>query len=60
MVLAIDAARLSVTEGGWNVDEMVNIDRDLHGIPVVSAETSQVIGILSIGKASRVILGLNW
>ncbi len=57
MVFAIDAARLSVTEKGWDVDDMVTIDRDYHGIPVVSAETSQVIGILSIGKTSRMIVG---
>ena len=56
-VLAVDAARLSVSEKCWSVDDMITIDRDYHGIPVVSAETSQVIGMLSIGKTSRVIVG---
>ncbi len=58
MVLAIDAARLSVSEKGWIVDDSVTIDRDYHGIPVVSAESSLVIGILSIEKTNRVIVGL--
>ncbi len=55
-VLAIDAARLSAIDGGWLVDDTVAIDRDYHGIPVVSAETSEVVGILSIGKNARVIV----
>ncbi len=55
-VLAIDAARLSAIDGGWRVDDTVAIDRDYHGIPVVSAETSEVVGILSIGKSARVIV----
>lgn len=58
MALAIDAARLSISEKGWNVDDIITIDRDYHGIPVVSAETSQVIGMLSIKKTGRVIVGL--
>ncbi len=57
MALAIDAARLSISDKGWNVDDIVTIDRDYDGIPVVSAETSQVIGMLSIKKTSRVIVG---
>lgn len=55
-VLAIDAARLNVGESGWIVDDLVAIDRDYHGIPVVSAATSQVIGFLSISKNARVIV----
>ncbi len=55
-VLAIDAARLSIGESGWIVDDLVAIDRDYHGIPVVSAATSQVIGFLSISKSARVII----
>ena len=55
-VLAIDAARLSVVDGGWLVDDVVAIDRDYHGIPVVSAENSEVIGLLSIGKNDRIIV----
>ncbi len=55
-VLAIDAARLIAVEGGWHVDDTVAIDRDYHGIPVVSAETSEVVGILSIGKNARMIV----
>ena len=55
-VLAIDAARLSVGESGWMVDDLVAIDRDYHGIPVVLAASSQVIGFLSISKNARVIV----
>ncbi len=55
-VLAIDAARLIVGESGWIVDNSVAIDRDFHGIPVVSAVSSQVIGFLSIRKNERVIV----
>ncbi len=55
-VLAIDAARLNVRDSAWMIDEMVTIGRDYHGLPVVSAATSQVIGFLSIQKNTRVIL----
>ena len=55
-VLAIDAARLSVRDSAWMIDEMVTMGMDYHGLPVVSAATSQVIGFLSIQKNTRVIL----
>lgn len=57
-IMAVDAARLSVVDSGWKVDELVSIDPDYHGTPVVSGETSQIIGLLSIGKGSRVIIKL--
>lgn len=47
-VLAIDAARLSLQKSVWLIDDQVTIDRDYHGLPVVSAATSKVIGLLSI------------
>jgi paraquat-inducible protein B len=55
-VLAIDAARLSDRDSVWMIDDMVTMDRDYHGLPVVSAATSQVIGFLSIQKNKRMIL----
>jgi len=55
-VLAIDAARITIQESGWQIDDLVSIDRDFHGIPVVSAATSQVIGLLNITKNARVIV----
>ncbi len=54
--MALGAARLSVGESGWMVDDLVAIDRDYHGIPVVLAASSQVIGFLSISKNARVIV----
>ena len=56
-VLVVDASRVSVTNSGWRIDDSVAIDRDYHGIPVVSTETTQVIGLLSIGKDQRVVVG---
>ena len=55
-VLAIDAARLSVRDSVWMVDDMVTLNRDYHGLPVVSAATSQVIGLLSIQNNTRTIV----
>ena len=57
-VLAIDSARLSVQQSGWSIDDMVTIDRDYHGAPVVSVETAQVIGWLTIETGQRLIIGL--
>ena len=58
-VLAIDAARITIQESGWQIDDLLMIDRDYHGIPVVSAATSQVIGLLNIAKNGRFIVILE-
>ena len=55
-VLAIDAARLSARTSDWLIDDMVTIGRDYHGLPVVSATSSQVIGLLSIQNNIRTIV----
>ena len=55
-VLAIDAARITIQDSGWQIDDLVTIDRDFHGIPVVAAANSQVIGLLTITKNARVIV----
>jgi len=56
---AVDAARLRIVDGKWEIDESVILDADDHGLPVVSALTSDVIGMLSIGKGSKGIIGLS-
>ena len=58
-VMAIDASRLSVVEGGWQLNELITIDRDYHGIPVVSAASSQVLGLLQISKNETLIVGFK-
>ena len=55
-VLAIDAARITIHESGWKIDDQVMIDRDYHGIPVIAAATSQVIGLVNITKSERLIV----
>ena len=53
---AIDAGRLKKTPMGWEIDDQVLIDRDYHGLPVVSAEASQVIGFVFINKGKRMVV----
>lgn len=55
-VVAIDAGRLKKTPMGWEIDDQVLVDRDYHGLPVVSSEASQVIGFIFIKKGKRMIV----
>ncbi len=55
-VVAIDAGRLKKMPMGWEIDDQVIVDRDYHGLPVVSAEASQVIGFVFINKGKRMIV----
>lgn len=55
-VVAIDAGRLKKTPMGWEIDDQVLVDRDYHGLPVVSSEASQVIGFVFINKQKRMIV----
>lgn len=55
-VVAIAAARMTVVDTGWQVDELVTLGSDYHGLPVLSAEKSQVIGLVSISKGKTTII----
>ena len=55
-VIAIDSGRLKKTQMGWEIDDQVLVDRDYHGLPVVSAEASQVIGFVFINNGKRMIV----
>ena len=55
-VVAIDAGRLKKTPTGWEIDDQVLVDRDYHGLPVVSSEASQVIGFVFVNKQKRMIV----
>jgi len=55
-VVAIDAGRLKKTSIDWEIEEQVLVDRDYHGLPVVSADSSQVIGFVSIHKGKKRIV----
>ncbi len=55
-VVAIDAGRLKKTSIDWEIDEQVLVDRDYHGLPVVSADSSEVIGFIDIHKGKKRIV----
>lgn len=54
--IAIDAARLKPAKTGWDIDDSVVLDPDWNGLPVISAQSNLVIGLLSIGKEKRCIV----
>jgi paraquat-inducible protein B len=49
-ILAIDAARLKIASDGWEIEDTLTLEQDFHGLPVVSATTNHVIGLISISK----------
>jgi hypothetical protein len=55
-VVAVDAARIKSTADGWVIDDSVVLDADAHGLPVVSTQTSQVIGLLIVRNQHRIII----
>ena len=55
-VVAISSARLSASDTGWLLDDMVTLAKDYHGVPVISAETSQVIGLVVMQKGNTKIV----
>jgi hypothetical protein len=42
----IDASRMSFESGRWKVDDTVTLNEDMHGLPVIDAETSKILGLL--------------
>ncbi len=55
-VLPIASARLTVSEQGWIVDDMITLGLDYHGIPVLSAESSKVIGLVVLFKGKATVV----
>jgi paraquat-inducible protein B len=55
-VMSVDVARLSKTDMGWKIDESIVLDKDLQGLPVVSASTNQVIGVLSLKSLTQQLI----
>ncbi len=45
--IVIDHARLQPSPEGWSIDPTIAIDRDAHGLPVLSAEEHIIIGMVS-------------
>lgn len=42
----IDASRLSVAGNRWLIDESIDLNEDIHGLPVLDIETQNVIGFV--------------
>ncbi len=55
-VLAIASSRLTPVEAGWLVGDLEALGLDYHGVPALSAKTSQVIGLVSLSKGIATIV----
>ncbi|AMV32105.1 Paraquat-inducible protein B [Pirellula sp. SH-Sr6A] len=51
----IDASRLSVDGDRWHVDSSIGLGADQHGLPVIEAETSNLIGLLVSSKSETFV-----
>ena len=51
----IDASRLSIDGNRWRVDSSIGLGTDLHGLPVIEAETSNLIGLLVSSKSEAFV-----
>lgn len=49
----IDASRLSVDGTRWMIDESVDLNEDMHGLPALDIETQKVIGFLDWSSTNR-------
>jgi len=48
--LAISAARLTPTAGGWHVDDDLTIEPSWHGAAVLGRRSGRVIGVLTVSE----------
>ena len=58
-VVSIDSARISQSERGWRIDEVVALNSDLNGSPVVSAATGQIIGLLEVKSSIGTVIPIE-